>query len=151
MKKSMIIAACFALLSATAISSPVTDVNQKVLHSFQSTFAYARNVQWFSYPDYYYVSFKEGNFAIRAFYDLNGNLMNTMRYYSAQYLPMNITLKLEQDYPNRVIKNVTEVCNGDEAVYFIRLDGVKNWRIVKADGYGNLETQQVYDYPAGNQ
>jgi len=151
MKKSIIIAVCFALLSAKAISSQVTDVNQKVLHSFQSTFTYARNVQWFSYPDYYYVSFNQGNFAIRAFYDLRGNLMNTMRYYSAQYLPINITLRLEEDYPNQVIKNVSEVCNGDEAVYFVRVDGVKNWRIVKADGYGNMETQEVYDYPAGGE
>ncbi|MFI5153071.1 MAG: hypothetical protein ACHQET_07025 [Chitinophagales bacterium] len=151
MKKIMIIVACFALLSAKAISNPVTDVNQKVLHSFQTTFTHARNVQWFAFSDYYYVSFNQGNFAVRAYYDPRGNLINTMRYYSAQYLPINITLRLEAEYPNQVIKNVTEVCNGDEAVYFVRIDGTKNWRIVKADGNGDLETQEVYDYPVGGE
>ena len=146
MKPRFLIALSVAvLLSFTCLGSPVKGINANVLRSFHSLFANARNVEWFTYPSYYYVSFKEDNFIVRAYYDKNGSLMNTIRYYNGQFLPLNIIYKLKERYPHKAIKHVTEVSNGNAVVYFVRLDDAKTWRIVKLDEDGYITTVTKFD------
>ncbi len=51
---------CTALISAAAFAFTAADPNEKVLKSFNETFANAEEVKWAEYDNYYTVSFVSG-------------------------------------------------------------------------------------------
>ncbi len=133
----------FVVLTANA-SEPVK-VNAKVLKAFNQTFSVAKDVVWQNLEkQLYQASFLENNIQVRAFYDGNGNLLQTIRYYQGSQLPPNITAKVKAKYVDQNIFGVTEVSNADAIEYLITLQDAKNWYLVKADPVGNLEQTNRY-------
>ena len=85
------------------------------------------------------MSFSQNDVLVKASYDRDGNLLNSIRYYKEQRLPLNILCKVKKENPNRNIEIVTEVSNEEGVVYFIQLKDKKGWTILKSDASGNLE------------
>jgi hypothetical protein len=138
MKKNFLTAACIAGFLTLSVFSAKADVSQKVLQSFHSVFAKATNIKWVEYPDHYYVSFNQNDIMIRVNYDLTGNMMNSIRYYKEQHLPLNILCEVKKSYSSKIIDIVTEVSNQDGVVYFIQLKDDKGWTILKSDETANF-------------
>ncbi|HTS43845.1 MAG TPA: hypothetical protein VMH01_05575 [Puia sp.] len=146
MKTRLLIALGVAgFLSLSCLGNPVKGININVLRSFHTIFTNATNVEWFTFPSYYYVSFKEDNCGVRAYYNKSGGLMSTIRYYEGEFLPLNIIYKLKAIYPHKIIGHVTEVSNGSDVVYFVRMDDFKTWQIVKSDEDGDITTVRKFD------
>ncbi|HLK30215.1 MAG TPA: hypothetical protein VKT28_16660 [Puia sp.] len=145
MKKNLIAAACIAGFLSFSAFSAKADINQKVLQSFHSVFSKATNIKWTEFQDHYYVSFYQNDILIRANYDLSGNIMNSIRYYKEQHLPLNILCKLKKVYSSKAIEMVTEVSNQDGTAYFIQLKDDKGWTTVKSDESATFEVVDKFN------
>ena len=79
MKKLIYLAVLFVSLSATAATPP--EISEKVLKAFKETFASAKDVMWQESENNCQATFKQSEMKIRAIYDNEGNLLQTVRYY----------------------------------------------------------------------
>ena len=124
MKKILLIAASFISLASFANVDPITG---KVLESFRTEFADAKNVQWKSLDDagLYQATFSYRNTELSAFYNAEGEMVATARYISKENLPIMVSKEIAERYPEHVIKNVIEhISNG--YTYHVTLHGVKS-------------------------
>ena len=142
MKKIIVCLAIFAALGAAATTPP--EVNEKVLRAFKETFIKATDVVWHEMQNSYQASFKQSEITTRAFYDTEGNLLRTTRYYAEEHLPVHILSKLKNKYSGKLIHGVTEITQENEVAYFVTLQDEKNWYVVKSDSYGSLELTKKY-------
>jgi len=142
MKKLIICFCLFAAIGAAAAAPP--EVNEKVLKAFKETFVKAEDVVWHELPNIYEASFKQSEIVTRAIYDTEGNLLRTTRYYSEEYLPINIMRNLKKKYEGKTVFGVTESSTDNEVSYHIVLEDAKNWFIVVADNFGSLELSKKF-------
>ena len=142
MKKLIILTCLFAALSVAASNPP--EVTAKVLKAFNETFMKATDVVWHETQNYYEASFKQSEIISRAIYNADGNLLRTTRYYSQENLPINILTRVQKKYTGKSVYGVTEVATEDEVSYHITLQDEKNWYIVIADNWGNLELSKKF-------
>jgi hypothetical protein len=120
--------------AATAAPTP----NERVLKAFNETFSTAVNVTWEEFDHNSQANFKLNDIKIKALYDGEGNLVETIRYYTEEILPPNIVAKLKKRYAGKEIYSVTEVSSENELSYYISLKDQKNWYIVKSDPLGYI-------------
>jgi len=138
MKKIIYLAVLLTSIGATAATRPV--ISEKVLKAFNATFTAAENVSWEEFDNKNcQANFKMNEVIVKVLYDDNGELLQTMRYYTETTLPPNIIVKIKKKYPGKDIFSVTEISNENEINYHITLRDDKTWYIVKSDPLGNLE------------
>ena len=138
MKKLIYLAVMLISLSATAATPP--EINEKVLKAFKQTFTDAENVTWKELDNSsYQANFKLSEIQVRAMYDSDGNLLETVRYYGERNLPPNILARLKKKYAGKEIFGVTEVSSDTDVSYHISLKDEKNWYTIKSDPYANLQ------------
>ena len=142
--KKLLIVFCATLFSA-GLYANVPDVNEQVLKVFKTTFAKASEVKWQEFSDYYMVHFIHAGIRTRINYDKEGNILGSLRYYSPDLLPLNIVAKLKSAYPKKTLYGVTEVCAGDEIVYYVKIEDAKTWMTIKMDNHGNREVYEKFN------
>jgi hypothetical protein len=126
-------------MHALAVNGPAT-INQKLVKAFQDAFPLAEKVDWKETADYYFVHFKENNILSEIEYDHGGNFLWSERYYrDADLLPLHLAWELHQKYSDKTIYGITELNNGDDTSYFVKLEGSKDWTTVKCSADGILE------------
>jgi len=138
MKKVILFASLLVSIVATAATAPY-EVSEKVLKAFNQTFAKAQDVVWNEFNNVYQANFKQDDIQIRAQYDAEGTLIQTIRYYGERQLLPNIVSRLKKKYSGREIFGVTETSSDNEVMFLVTLKDEKNWYVVKSDVYGNLE------------
>ncbi len=148
MKKFLYLAVLLTGLSAAA--APRTEVSEKVLKAFKETFTDAEDVVWNESPGSYQANFKMNQIQVRAKYDEQGNLLETIRYYGETNLPPNIIARLKKRYAGKEVFGVTEVSSDSDVSYHISLKDEKHWYTVKSDPYGNLQQLDKFKRGDGN-
>jgi hypothetical protein len=142
MKKLLaIFAATFFIASVYAFDP---NVNEKVLKSFNETFSSAEDIKWQEFDKYYTVTFSQAGIQSKVNYDLNGNMLSSLRYYAPQLLPLNIYNRIKRSYSKKEMFGVTEVTFNNDVVYYIKLQDQKHWITVKVDGVGNTQIVEKY-------
>jgi hypothetical protein len=142
MKKLLTVVALFVAMNSIA-NANIT-VNEKVLTAFKQTFASASNPVWHEYADYYIVKFNQNDIDTRIKYDLEGNILETTRYYKEDALPIILRAKLKNRFADKTVFGVTEVSNHSEITYYIVLEDQKNWLNIKTDVYGNMQLEKKF-------
>jgi hypothetical protein len=137
MKKILFALCLFAAVTSQAAGAP--DVNEKILKAFKETFIYAEDVVWQENNNVYQVNFWQGEINVRAHYDVQGNLLGTIRYYFEKQLPPGIVARIKKRYTGKTIFGVTEVTSDEEVNYFVTLQDDNDWYTVKSDAFGNLQ------------
>lgn len=137
MKRFIYLGIMLISLSANAATPP--DISEKVLKAFKETFLGAENVTWRELENSVQANFKLSEIQVRAIYDNEGNLLETVRYYGERNLPPNIMAKLRKKYAGKEVFGVTEMSSENELSYHITLKDEKNWYVVKSDPYSNLQ------------
>lgn len=138
MKKLIYLAVILVGISASAAAVP--DVNDKVLKAFKQTFAGASDVVWKEMKNTVQAHFKMSEVQVRAMYDNDGNLLETVRYYNDERkLPLNILAKLKKRYSAAHVFGVTEITRETDVNYHITLRDETHYYVVKADPYANIE------------
>ena len=143
MKKIIFAFFILAVISARA-ADPNPEVNQKILKSFTETFIYAEDVVWQEDNNLFQANFWQGGINIRARYDDQGNLLETIRYYFEKQLPPIVLSKLKKKYAGKSVFGVTEISSEDYINYFVTMQDDKNWYTVKSDVYGNLQETEKF-------
>ena len=137
MKKFFYLAVLLTGLSATAATPP--EISEKVLKAFNETFAAAEDVTWKELDNSCQANFKMNEIQVRAMYDNEGNLLETVRYYGETHLPPNIIARLKKKYAGREVFGVTEVTSESEVTFHITLKDEKHWYTIKSDPYANFQ------------
>jgi len=134
---------CLSMLfSLSAFAAP--DSNQTVIKKFNETFPEAQSIKWYSGPNYYEVSFMNKNIPERVYYDKNGNVTRTIRYYDETKLNPFISQKIKEKFRNKKIKSVTELQEDDGILYQVILQDNKHLYVVNCNGSGEMYLQHKY-------
>lgn len=139
--KKLLVVAIAAVFSVSLYAAPI-NVNEKVLKIFKETFASAEDVKWSETETSYAVSFFLSGIQSRIVYDKDGNIVSSLRYYSPQYLPMNVYRSLLKKYSNKKLYGVTEVAADDNIVYYVKIYDAKYWYTVRTDNSGNQQVTE---------
>src|SRR5437764_11237271 len=105
------------LLSAGSYAAP----NEKVLSSFKLCFPKADSVNWYENETDYEVHFNLNGTRCLVWYDREGNITKSIRYYLAAELSPMILASLQHRYANQHIFGVTELTNEEGVLYYIVL------------------------------
>lgn len=138
MKKMFLAIAVFA--SSLAFANPTVD--EKTEKSFKQSFPNAEKVTWYEGESYYEVLFTNNQVACRMWYDLNGNVTKTERYYKEDGLSPFLLAKLNKKFEGKKVFGVTEVATDSGVTYNIILEDGKRWYQVTADSAGNLHLEK---------
>ncbi|MES1225027.1 MAG: hypothetical protein ABUT20_56695, partial [Bacteroidota bacterium] len=93
MKKIIYLAVLLTSFAATAATRP--EISAKVLKAFNETFTAAENVSWEEFDNKNcQANFKLNEVIVKVLYDDNGDLLQTMRYYTERNLPPNILVRV---------------------------------------------------------
>ncbi|PWU00517.1 MAG: hypothetical protein C5B52_08710 [Bacteroidetes bacterium] len=142
--KKLIILTCSTLLLMASTYARTPEVNEKVLKAFNETFTNAQQVNWEEKDGSYTVHFTQTTVRYRVNYDLQGNIVSSIRYYDPSMLPTNILSLLKKKHSQKTLYGVTEVTVGSDVAYFIKMFDDKNWYTVKADGSGSNDIVEKY-------
>jgi len=136
MKK--IILAAAVLMSTIVTFAKDPGVNEKVLDAFSKTFSDVKDVSWSEKQDAYEVSFKQNSTQVRVNYDKEGNIINTLRYYTEEHLPLIVLSKIKTKFADKSIFGVTEVSSEEGTYYHVVLEDASSWVEVKSDVFGSV-------------
>lgn len=134
MKKILFISGLALVLSA-AIAAPnayagkmpnINEANTKVVTAFNLYFPSAAKVTWLEKDNTYTAYFtRQGGDKGTAEFDRRGHLVFTILYHHDTDLPVNIGMKLKDDYKGFNVQNVVEYTDSDKHFYFIMLESRK--------------------------
>lgn len=141
MKKVAFLA--IAALMSAGVYANTPNVTEKVLKAFRETFADAENISWYEANDQYSVRFSQSGVRYIVYYNKNGRITASMRFYEPSLLPMNIMSGLKKYYPGKSLFGVTEITSGENVTYFIKAEDGKYLYTIKADAYGNSEVYET--------
>lgn len=134
MKKIFLAFAVFA--SSLAFAKPAVD--EKIEKTFNESFPKAEKVTWYEADSYYEVLFTNNQVTCRMWYDRNGNVTKTERYYKEEGLSPFLLARLNRKFEGKKVFGVTEVSTETGVSYTIILEDDKRWYQVTADDAGNL-------------
>jgi hypothetical protein len=127
------------LISNVSFANATTEINKKVLKSFQTQFTDAVDVIWVENNSDFVAKFKMKSASIT---DKQGKLLATSRFLIEQDLPTAVMTGLIKNYSNYAVNTVTEYVVNNQTVYYISLEGDNNWAVVRVDQNGNTKLIQ---------
>ena len=149
MKKLILL--CMSALFSTAIFAsgldPVLgDASAKILQVFHRNFPEVSNHSISNLGNLYMVYFHsdENNSSCRMYYDSDGNVLETVRYYTGEQLPPFIRAKIESAYKGKSIFMVTEVANENDHHYQVILRDAESMLVVDVKDNGSMHLQKKY-------
>ncbi|HVG12558.1 MAG TPA: hypothetical protein VM843_06110, partial [Flavisolibacter sp.] len=119
-------------------------VNEKVLQAFEKSFKNASDVVWNEYKDCFEVKFLHNSIDSRITYDVDGNILRSIRYYGEEQLPLFVRAKLQKQYAGKTVFGVTELASEGELDYYIVLEDATSWNHVKCTSTGNMEMYKKF-------
>jgi hypothetical protein len=133
--------AAILMCSISAYSNPT--VNEKVLNAFQKTFQYAKEISWMQESNCWEVTFVAvDDIRMRVMYDEDGNILNTIRYYYADKLPLLITQHIRSRFPGKKIFGVIEETTKVGMNYHIILEDAKAWTTIATNETGIITVEK---------
>lgn len=103
----------------------------------------ASGIKWYSDDNKTFMArFTLNERNVTAYFDEDGHLLATRRYVDAANLPLTVSTKLAQRYPNEVVRWVVEFQIEGNTAYYITLEGANTWKVIKANGSGDLSVHQ---------
>ena len=136
--------AAFALVSSLAVFAFDPVVDEKVLEAFNKTFQSAEDVSWSVLGDNYQVKFTQNEIASKVYYDREGHILKTYRYYNEESLPLLVMTKVKSKYTSTQIFGVTEVTSDNGTYYYIMLEDQTHWLEVRVDSYGSIRVEKKF-------
>jgi len=141
-KLTTIFAASILLISANAFTPPPDSVSNEIKTAFEKIFSSAFDVSWKKVNDYYLATFQFDEHEATAAYNKDGQLISASRMLTLSQLPLNISLALQNQYPEYTFENlVSEIMKDGQNNYYIKGESEKKIVILKANGSGALTVE----------
>ena len=74
-------------------------------------------------------------------YDKKGNWHHTIRYYDGTGLDKDLRFAVENNYKGFEIKGVTEVAVSGELAYFVSIESLRTWKVIRLQNDSMDETE----------
>jgi len=142
MKKILLAASIVFAFSFRAMAD---DPNAKVLQAFHKTFPNVKEVAWTENDHSYEVKFKQNEILSKVTYDMDGNILKTLRYYYEQNLPLLVLSKVKSKFNGKKIFGVTEESSDAGTFYHIVLEDEKHWINITVDSYGGITVDKKFN------
>ena len=149
MKKFLIVFATLLIGLSSFAFSP-REIDEKLIHTFNTNFPNAVSVSWSELPESYVVNFVENGIRSRVIYQKDGSFVHFTRYYQEQNLPFFVRFKVTKLYPNKKIFGVVEISTVSEqenillVEYYVKMEDEKSWLTVRVDSDGYLKVVDKY-------
>lgn len=134
--KKIVALSMFTLLAAGVFANNPSAVSEKVLKAFKETFTSAEQVKWNESDNSYSVRFVQDEIRYIVYYDNDGVIKSSMRFYEPAKLPMNILRAISQRYADKTAFGVTEITADEEVAYFVRMEDDKYYYTIKFNAFG---------------
>ena len=109
-----------------------TKVDAKVLESFKTEFAAAKEVSWSDAGSYYRAEFTFNGQHVNAYYSKEGELLGLTRYISPIDLPLNLQIGLKNKSKGYWISDLFETTKDISTTYYITLEDADTQIVLKA-------------------
>jgi hypothetical protein len=139
MRKLFFTAALFAASFAFAADP---GVDAQVEKGFNEAFPKAEKVTWYESEGNYEVLFTNNEVQCRLWYDREGNVTKTERYYTENGLSPFMLARLNKKFNGKKVFGVTEVTSESGITYHIVLEDGQKWYHVTSDASGNLHLEK---------
>jgi hypothetical protein len=140
--KKIMLAAVALLFAVAGYAANPPEVTENVLNAFKQTFYDPKEIKWYENDYGYEVHFKCDNVQSKVWYDKEGNIITTNRYYGEQNLHPFILGKIKKKYADKKVFGITEITNDSGLNYYVTLEDEKSWLTLKADALGHLEVYE---------
>jgi hypothetical protein len=74
-------------------------------------------------------------------YDKKGNWHHTIRYYDASHLNPDMSNSILNSYKGFELKGVTEVAYGGDIAYFVTIEALRSWKVIRIQNDAMDETE----------
>jgi hypothetical protein len=140
--KKVLLAAIVLVCSFRAMAD---EPNKKVLDAFNKTFPNVKEIAWSENANSYEVKFKQNEILTKVNFDKEGNIIQTLRYYYEQNLPLLVLSKVKNRFKDKKIFGVTEESSDEGTYYHIVLEDDKHWINITSDSYGIIRVDHKYN------
>lgn len=123
MKKIIVLLLVIASVPAMATDS----LGTKLADKFSAAFPKATNVKWYTEGENTAVYYENEGITSHIWYDAQGEVVKTRRYYGEKDLAPFLKVKVSQKYPGKTIHGVTEISNREGLFYVVTLEDAKCW------------------------
>ena len=126
----------FIVALMLGLTSFAAEPNEKILKNFSHTFPKAEGIVWYESETEYAVYFTNDGIKCRVWYDAEGSVKKSIRYYGEEKLPPMIIASLQKKFPGTKVFGITEYSTPEEFTYQVTLEDEKKWYTVHADATG---------------
>lgn len=149
MKKFILLcmtALCSIGIFAAPLDATSIDASAKILKVFHLNFPEVSNHSILNLGNVYMVYFnnEENNSSCRMYYDTNGNVLETVRYYTGEQLSPFVRAKINSRFKGKSIFMVTDVTNDNEHFYQVILQDAASMLVVHVNYNGSIHLQKKY-------
>ena len=140
-KLTTILAAAAILFSASAFAkdSKETKATTRVEKSFSKDFSNASSTSWRKVGDVFIANFIVDNTEIEAAYNLDGELLGTMKQIAIADVPLAVTMAIGKKYEGyEVAKKADEITYEKQTSYYINVSNHKQILKLKCTANGDI-------------
>ena len=135
MKKHLLAGILVCVLSCGfAYAGKGKEVSKEVKETFCKEFINAVDVRWEISNDYVKATFLMDDQALSAYFHNDGELFAVTRSILSNQLPIQLLIKLKDEYIAYWITDLIEVYSHDESSYFVTLRSSTKELVLKSDG-----------------
>lgn len=139
MKKLIFLCAASVMFSMSIFAIPAPGAAEKILKLFHREYPAIDKPVFYDFGNSYVVYYEENDHCSgRVYYDIDGEIQKTIKYYSESELDPFIRSKIGRKYKGKAIFGVTEFLSDDEHFYRIILHDDHAWYTIKADPTGTM-------------
>lgn len=110
----------------------LNDINVRAMRDFVGRYGDAENVKWHNTNGSFIAVFFRDSVQHRIVYTRRGDLNYIMKYYEEKQMASNVRAQVKSIYYDYKIYVIQEIeVPGSPAVYFINLQGEKDWKKVR--------------------
>jgi hypothetical protein len=121
------------------------NVNEELVFSFNKSFPSAQDAKWSKDANGYLVSFTQYGILSKVVYNIDGDFLYALRYYSEENLPVSILVRIKEKFPNKKIFAVTEVSTSDDINYHVKLEDAKKCYGIMVTPSGTITMEERFE------
>lgn len=139
MKKIIFLCMLTVMSSASIFAISEPGASERILKLFHQAFPKIEKPVFYDFGDGYMIYYKKNDSSAgRVYYDIQGDMVKTLKYYGESELDPFIGGKIADKYRGKRIFGVTEMVSDDEHSYHIVLEDAKYWYTVVSDATGSM-------------
>ncbi len=143
----MLTALLLASLHVTRAFPGYSDTNNPAISTFNKIFKNVQGVSWLFQSQYSFASFTIDQVYVKAWFDKDGRLTRTIRYYQEENLAPFIKSHISQKYGSWEIFGITELSSKNSLYYEIVLKKEGHIRVIAMDNKAGILSERKYRIP----